>query len=376
VQASYLASRQRNPVGTLAPALSSGDAIFNLHTAQVTVSYLPDVFGLLRNQSNVQQAMVDSQRFQVEAAYQTLIGKLVLTAIQQAALRAQLDASESQLRAQQQQLRVLGHQAELGAIAQAEVLSQQTALAQTEAGLPALRKALAQQQHLLAVLSGAMPADLIQADFRLEEFHLPEDLPLCLPGALVAHRPDIQAAAAQLRAAAASVGVAWTSRLPQFTLDATLGGTSTRLAQLFSPGNVFWNLGIAASQTVFDGSGLEHRQRAAEATLEQAQALYRSAVLNAFQNVADVLQALQHDTETLAAAGRAAEAASGSARVARQVMLLGASSSLPMLLAEQAEQQARLAVIQAQASRQADTVALYQALGGGWWSREEPTSPP
>ena len=116
---------------------------------------------------------------------------------------------------------------------------------------------------------------------------------------------------------------------------------------------------------------MEHRQKSAEALLDQAKAQYRGTVLTAFQNVADSLQALQGDARAVDAAMAVDQAAGRSLAAAQKQLSLGEGSVLPVLQAEQAQLQARAAVTQARAARLADTAALYQALGGGWWNRSD-----
>jgi NodT family efflux transporter outer membrane factor (OMF) lipoprotein len=216
----------------------------------------------------------------------------------------------------------------------------------------------------LAVLTGHLPADLKPPDLQLEQLVLPADLPLGVPSQLIERRPDVRAAEAQLHAATAQVGVATANLLPQFTITGNIGSSATAMGDLFKAGTGFWSLGANATQTLFAGGTLLHRKRAADAALDQAAALYKSAVLTAFQNVADALHALDADADSLNAAGRAEDAAQKSLDVARHQVELGAVSYLALLLAEQTYEQAAIALIQARASRFTDTAALFQALGG------------
>jgi NodT family efflux transporter outer membrane factor (OMF) lipoprotein len=269
---------------------------------------------------------------------------------------------------ERESLKILEHQYEIGAIARLDVMAQESALASTEATLPGLQKQLAQERDLLAVLVGRLPSDEPVERFTLEDLTLPQDLPLSVPAALVRQRPDVLQAEAQLHSATAQVGVALANMLPEISLTGSAGGTSTALSQLFASGNTFWSGGGTLSQTLFAGGTLWHRKRAADAALDQAGAQYRSTVLAAFQQVADTLHALQLDADTEAAAGRAERAAADSLPVVRHNVELGSVSYLALLQSQQSYQQARLALAQARASRFADTAALFQALGGGWWN--------
>ncbi|HTD03022.1 efflux transporter outer membrane subunit [Undibacterium sp.] len=369
----HLAPTRQSIAPDLASPADLGNRIYTLHTAQLNISYVPDVFGGNRRQVESLDAQTQAQRFQREAVYLTLTSNLVAAAIQEASLREQITATRAVIALAARQLEMIRKQKALGQLAAADVAAQETVLAQAQASLPPLEKQLAQQRHLLAVLAGRFPSEDISARFELSSFTLPQELPLSLPSRLVEQRPDIRAAEAQWHAASAQVGVAIANRLPNITLTGSVGSSALELSKLFS-GTGFWNIGADLAQSVFDGGTLRHRQRAAEAAYEQAAAQYRGTVLVAFQNVADTLQAIQSDASTLAAATVAERAAGNSLAIARRQWELGASSIVPVLIAEQAHQQTAIALVQAQASRYTDTAALFQALGGGWWNRKDAAS--
>jgi NodT family efflux transporter outer membrane factor (OMF) lipoprotein len=364
VQAGFDAERQRNAVGVLAPTLSSGTALFNLFTPQVTVSYVPDVFGANRRQVESLQAQAEASRFTLDATYLTLTANVVTTAIQEAGLRAQIAATSHAIELERDALSVLRRQLDLGAVAEVDVFAQDAALAQLEGTLPPLHKQWHQARDSLAILTGHLPADFKPASFELDQLLLPTDLPLGVPSQLVERRPDVRAAEAQLHSATAEVGVAIANMLPQVVITGNLGSSATLMSDLFKPGTGFWSIGANATQTLFAGGTLLHRKRAAEAALDQAASTYRSTVLTAFQNVADALHALDTDADAQSAASRAAEAAEKSLAVAHRELELGSVSYLALLSAEQAYQQAVVSLAQARANRYADTAALFQALGG------------
>jgi len=364
VQGDFNASRNRNATGVLAPNLASGTALYNLFTPQVTVSYVPDIFGANRRQVESLAAQAEASRFQLDATYLTLTANVVAAAIQDAGLRAQISATERVISLEQESLGVLKRQLELGSIAEADVYAQQAALAQLQATLPPLQRQLHQTRDQLAVLTGHLPAESKPINLELDNLVLPVDLPLGVPSQLVERRPDVMAAEAQLHSATAQVGVAIANFLPQITITGDIGSSATALSDLFKAGTGFWNVGANATQTLFQGGTLLHRKRAADAALEQAAAAYKSAVLTAFQNAADALHALHTDADALNAARRAASAAQKSLDVTRHELALGSVSYLALIVSEQSYQQATIALIQARASRFADTVALFQALGG------------
>jgi NodT family efflux transporter outer membrane factor (OMF) lipoprotein len=371
IEASFSPSRQKNPTGSVAPTAASGTPIFSLYTAQVSVSYVPDVFGGTRRQVESLTAQGDAQRFQLEATYLTLTANVVAAAVQEASLRAQIAATQEIVGIESELLALLRRQSALGQIAQADVVAQEAALAQTEQSVFPLQKQLVQERDLLAALAGRFPSEAPAERFDLATLQLPQELPLSLPAKLVEQRPDVRAAEANLHAASAQIGVAVANRLPNITLSASDGSTATRLGGLFTPGNGFWSLAASLTQPIFTGGSLLHRQRAAEAAYDQAAAQYRGAVITAFQNVADTLRALAIDADALQAAVRAEHAAAESLDIARRRVQLGQASYLSLLNAQQTYQQARISLVQAQSSRFADTAALFQALGGGWWNRTD-----
>jgi len=364
VQASLDAQRQQNAVGVLAPTLSSGTALFNLYTPQVTVSYVPDIFGANRRQVESLEAQAEASRFELDATYLTLTDNVVTAAITEAGLRAQIAATQRVIALERESLALLHRQLELGAVAEADVYAQDAALAQLEGTLPPLSKQLHQTRDSLAVLTGRLPSEEKPVTFELAQLTLPTDLPLGVPSQLIERRPDVRAAEAQLHAATAEVGLAIANMLPQVVITGDAGSAATLMSDLLKPGTRFWSIGADATQTLFEGGTLLHKKRAADAAVKQAAAAYRSTVLTAFQNVADALHALDSDAEALKAASRAEAAAQKSLGVAHHQLELGAVSYPALLSSELAYQQALASSSQARANRFADTAALFQALGG------------
>ena len=270
------------------------------------------------------------------------------------------------IKIEQNLLSLLRQQYALGSVAQADVLTQEAALAQVMQLLPPLEKALAQQRDLLTALAGQYSTAEVPETFNLNSLTLPSNLPLTLPGKFVRQRPDVRAAEANMHSASAQIGVAIAARLPNVTLGGNGGYTAYSFAQLFTPGTGWYTLAADVTQPIFQGFTLLNKQKAAEAGLGQAEALYRQAVITAFQNVADALYALDADAEALAATANAETAAKRTLDLTQRQFDLGAINGLNLLAARSAWQQAVLARVQAQAARYTDTVALFQALGGAW----------
>jgi NodT family efflux transporter outer membrane factor (OMF) lipoprotein len=370
VGASFGAS-QNQTSAAVSSTPSSGASIFGLFTGLLTVAFIPDLWGGTRRAAESLDAQAEQQCFLLEAAYLTLASNVVVAAVAEASLRGQIAATERTVEIQRQTLALLQRRLAIGQGAVADVATQQAALAQSEAALPPLRNQLSQQRNLLAQLTGRTTAHVPEETFELSALHLPQEIPVSLPSRMVEQRPDVRAAEANVHAAGASVGVSIANMLPQLSLGLNYGSTALSSDQLFNPAlgpTVF--AGGTIVQTLLDGGALSAKRRAAEAAWEQSKAQYRSAVLTAFRNVADSLRALEFDAMTLKAAADAERAAQLSLDIARRRLAAGDAGILDILNAELTYQQAVVTRVQAQASRFADTAALYQSLGGGWWNRD------
>lgn len=365
-------SREKDATGALAPVPSNNASTYTLVTPQVSVSYVPDVFGLTKRTVESAAAQEQASRYQMLAVDITLTSNVAQAAITEASIEDQIATTNELIGIGRQILSLLQYQKSTGYAAGTDVAAQETQLAQLEATLPPLLKQRDQQKDLIAVLTGGYPVEAVGDKFTLADFTLPSNLPLSLPSTLVEQRPDVLQAQANMHSASAQIGVATANRLPNITLSANAGNTALAIGQLFGPGTGFWNIGAALLAPIFDGGTRLHQQRGAVAAYKQSAEQYRGTVLTAFQNVADTLAALQHDAETLQADAKAADAAKASLDLARLQYKDGYAAYLSVLNADQAYQQARLAQVQAEADRFTDTAALFQALGGGWWHRPDP----
>lgn len=362
---------QREKTSTAPLGHNGSGSTFNLFNASVSVSYALDLFGGGRREVESLAAATEFQRFQLEGTYLTLTANVVTAAVQEASLRAQIAATGDILAIERQQLDIVQRQFALGGVSKADELAQQAQVAQTAATLPPLQKQLAQVQNQLADLAGALPSEGAGASFELASLNLPERLPVSLPSKLVEQRPDIRAAEATLHQASAQIGVATANELPQITLTGSLGTETNRFSDLFKHGTGVWSLGAGLLQPLFDAGQLRHEKQAAVAAYDKAAADYRTTVLAAFQNVADSLRALQYDADALAADAAAERAAAASLDIARDQLRTGAITYQTLLTAERTYEQARISLVQAEGARYADTAALFQALGGGWWNRQD-----
>jgi NodT family efflux transporter outer membrane factor (OMF) lipoprotein len=353
------------------PLQPSVPLYYRFYTAQLSVGFVPDVFGANRRQVESLAAQRDAQRFALEATYITLASNVVAAAIQEASVRAQLEATRQIIAADEHSLQILRDQFRLGFAMRIDVAAQEAALAQAQALLPPLQSQFEQTRDLLRALAGNLPNQDAAESFELDALRLPPEVPLSLPAKLIEQRPDVRAAEAQLHSANAQVGVAVAAMLPQFSINGTAGGAADQIPWLFRGGGPFWTLTGGVNQPLFEGGTLLHTKRAADAALKQAANQYQTTVIAAYQNVADTLHASLSDAEALAGAVEAESASKVAYDLTRRQMEVGYVNSLALLSAETTYEQALLVRVQAQATRYGDTIALFQALGGGWWNRKE-----
>ena len=372
LDANFSVTRQKF-TGASFGAPEFGSSIFTLYNASVSASYNFDIFGATRRAVEASQAQLNYQRFLLEAAHLTLSSNIVTTAVQQASLRARIRATDEIVAAEVEQVKLMERRVQLGGAALPELLAQQAQLAQTRTTLPPLGRELAQSRHQMAVLAGKFPSEAARLpEFELSDLTLPLELPVSLPSGLVHQRPDILASEELLHQASAEVGVATANMYPKITLTGSYGPQTTSFSDLFAGGASVWSIGAGILQPIFHGGELSAKRRAALAAYDQAEAQYRVTVLQAFQNVADVLRALDLDAQALQAQADAERANRDSLELIRKQYGFGAVPYLNLLDAERQYLQVRITLAQAQAARFADTAALFQALGGGWWDQEQP----
>ena len=364
VDAGYQAERARVSNALSSPLADVSDTLYTLHTSQLSVTYPLDLFGGQRSRIRSAAAATAVTAARRDAARTSVVANLVLAVIEQAALQAQATAAETAIRYNRDILALLRRRQALGEIGAADVAAQASALATAEAVLPPLQRQAQHQRALIATLIGTAPGAATLDLPPLSELHLPTELPVALPADLVAARPDVRAAAAQMEGAAADLGTAIAARLPSLTLSGNAGGSAQQFERMFATGNPFYALIGGLTAPIFHAGALRHQQRAAEAALDLAKAQYRGAALQAFVDVDDALAGLRSDATALDAATRARDAADQSLGFTHRQLQLGGVGTLALLNASAAAAQASAARIQAEAARLADTVALFQAVGG------------
>lgn len=372
IDGQFSATRQKIDSGSFGNP-GGGSAIYNLFNASVGVTYALDFFGAARRTIEAQGALNEAQQFQYEGTYQTLAANVVTAAVQEARLRALISGKRKVIGDLERQYGINTKQFELGAVGKSEVLTAQASLAGERAVLPALELELSRTQNQLAVLLGKTPGEHVATDFDLSELKLPQDVPLSLPSELVRQRPDVRAAEAMLHQASANIGVATAAQLPQILINGSYGTQASQIENLFE--TTIWSVGANITQPLFRAGQLRARKRAAVAAYAEAQANYKLAVLQGFQNVADTLRALETGAQVLEAQYQSAEAAQKALELAEKQYSLGVISYLDVLTMQRQATLAKTGLVQALADRYQNTAALFLALGGGWWNRDEQTQP-
>jgi NodT family efflux transporter outer membrane factor (OMF) lipoprotein len=353
-----------------------GSDTYNLYNTSVNVTYKLDVFGGARRAVEGARAQAEVAQFQLEGAYLSLTANVVTGAVKEAALRAQMQATEEILKAQINLAEVTEKQLKIGTVNKIDLTSQQTLVASSQVDLFNYERNLAFARNQLALLVGELPSNANIAKFDLSNLHLPEKLPLSIPSSLVRQRPDVRAAEAQLKAQNAFVGVATANLLPQFNITGSIGSAALTSAALFGPNSTLWSIGGGILQPLFQGGRLLAQRRGAIANYEQAAFQYQATVLNAFQEVANALRALETGAQALKSASDAERYAYETLDLVQQQYKLGTASYLAVLNYQNQYQQAKVKSVAAQATRFSDTAALFSALGGGWWNREGPAFKP
>jgi NodT family efflux transporter outer membrane factor (OMF) lipoprotein len=345
-------------------------ATANRYNIGPSLAYDLDVFGQIRRTIESQAARTDQAKHQALNVHITLVNQVVLAAFDYAASAEEIEVTRrlvDELQAQYDLTQVLEN---AGKTTRSDTLQAKAQLENTRAGLPGLEKQLDIYRNTLLRLTGKAPDSGPLPPLGLRDFALPAQLPVSLPARLVRQRPDVLEAEDTLHQASAEVGVAEAARFPSFNISAEYAQQSGKTSDLFTKAAQIWSLGLNITQPVFEGGRLRAREKEARQRFLQAQAQYRGTVIDAFVEVANAMQALQHDTDSYNARNTALEAARANRDLARVQFERGRVSELVVLTAEQQYQSGVLTQVQADAQRFTDAANLFLALGGGWWNAQ------
>ena len=337
---------------------------FNFFSLGPSLNFVLDTSGAVRRTIEEQQAQTEAQQDQVDQTYLTLTGNVALQALAIAATHEQIKTVGALIADDSENLRLVTTAQQAGSATEVDRLNAASQLANDQTLLPPLEHQLRVAQHALSVLMGRYPANWTPPDFELEDFMLPESIPLTLPAELAHRRPDIRAAEAQLHAATAAVGVAAANLYPQITLSASASLESTTLGQLFSASSTAGSVAGNLAAPLFDHGALRARRRAAAAAARAALDTYEQTVLRSFAQVADQLEALDQDAALNRAQQQAVQVSAKNLSLTRESYSDGYTGILQVLEAERLNQRAQLGLVQARVGRYEDTMRLLLALGG------------
>jgi len=329
-----------------------------------TVSYTLDYTGGIARSVEQQEAQAEAVHQQLDAAYLAVSGQAVMQTLGIASTRAQIATVETILEQDRDNLRLVRTAFENGSVARIDVVSAESQIASDSALLPPLRQDLARAHHALSLALGRLPENELPPDLELAQIALPLEVPVSLPSELAHRRPDILAAEARLHAATSAVGIAESNLYPKIQLTATVGQQAVTPGGLFDHSSTAWSLLSGLTMPLFDGGSLRAEKRAAVDAMRASAASYEQTVLEAFTQVADLLEALSHDAEQLDAQDEAQRAAEANLSLTRAAYQEGNVGILQVLDAQRSYQQARLGYVKAVAQRYLDTVQLFLALGG------------
>lgn len=366
--------RQKSSGGNSSNGVSGSGRVSNFYSVGPGVGYSLDLFGGTRRQIEQQEALADSQAYNVRAAYLALTGNVVTQAIAIASAREQIVATQEIIANDLRNLELVQAKYKGGKASLLDVRTAETQLANSQVRLPSLELQLSQGEHALTVLTGRFPAQWTPPAFKLANFTLPENLPLSLPSSLVRQRPDILQAEASLHAASAAVGVATANMYPDITLSAGSSFGSSAMGQLFNASSAAWSLAAGLSAPVFEGGTLEANRQAALENYRASAAIYQQTVLEGFAQVADQLKAVETDGLLMRQQRIALDTASDTLRMQRLSYREGKSNLVDLVNAQRSYAQARISYAGAAAQRFTDTASLFVALGGGWWNEPVKTA--
>jgi NodT family efflux transporter outer membrane factor (OMF) lipoprotein len=355
---------RESPVSNSVAASGKNSLVTSMFDIGPLITYTPDLFGLNRRLVEEDVALAENQRYQLAAAYLTLTADSVTQAVTISSTVAQIDAVNDIIAVDEHNLDLVRIAFAAGSVARTDVLSAESQLANDRTLLPPLGQQLSVAQHALSVLVGKTPAEWSPPPFDLEMLTLPGELPVTVPSQLVHERPDILSAEAQLHAVSAAIGVATAQLYPSVTLSPSWTLQTATIEGRFAGPDIAAEMAGAIAAPIFHGGTLKALQRAAVDAYEGELNVYRQTVLQAFGQVADVLRALQHDTELLGAESTAATASKASLDLSQAAYAAGRGSLVQVLDAQRLYAQALQGYAHAKGQRYLDSVLLFEAMGG------------
>ncbi len=335
------------------------------YDATLSASYEVDFWGVNRNTADAAALAARASRFDAATVMLTTQASLANTYFDIIATREQLRVQNENLQAATRILTVIRAQVAAGTATELDLAQQETVVAQQQAQIPSLRQSISQNTNALAVLLGITPEQVSVAPTGLDALAIPSTAP-GLPSELLARRPDVLYAEAQLASANADVAAARGALLPSVTLSASGGFGSAVLGTLLRPEAQVWSLAASVTQTIFDGGAKRGQVELSEAQAEALVVAYRRAIVEALADVEDTLVALRETTEQERLRRDAAARAERAATIAEAQLRAGTINLITLLNTQQSLFSARISLVDARLARLQAAVGLFRALGGGW----------
>ncbi len=354
------------PSVSLSGALRNTNSVTRSQDVQFSLggTWEPDVWGRLERAVTSATANAEATAGDLATATLSAQGELVGNYLLLRQTDEQRRLLASAIRDYQRVLEITQNRYNAGVAPRTDVLQAQTQLSNAQSDMEGLQRIRAQLEHAIAVLIGEPPSGFSIAPVAWTP--VVPDVPLVIPSELLQRRPDIAAAERRVAAANEQIGIARSAYFPSISLGASEGIAAGTVAALASNPVTLWSIGVSMTQTIFNAGLVKNRIAGAEAGYDAAVARYRQTVLAAFQSVEDQLVA----TRVLAQQEVFLTEATKAAGLAEQQQLnryrAGQVSFLEVSAAQTAALNARRALVQQQGNRQVASVALIQALGGGW----------
>ncbi len=358
-------SRQRQ----ISPS-SGGTLLYNAFAAGLNATYELDFWGENRAIRSAALAAADASRYDRETVDLTVMSGIADTYFSVLALRDRLRIARANLASAQETLEGLETDEQAGVSTALDVAQQDTVVATVAAIIPPLEQQERQQLDALAILVGQTPQSFSVTASSLSGMSAPA-VTAGVPSQLLARRPDVANAEAQLISANADIRAARAAFFPTIDLTASGGYESKSLATLLEPGSRVFSLSAGLTQPIFRGGSVLGEYRLSKARYDELLADYHKAVISAFGNVEDSLTAVDDTGEQLQREQIATDKARGAYQMSQDQFHAGTVNILTVLTTENSSFTAQDALAQAQLAHLQALVGLFNALGGGWSSAQE-----
>ena len=344
---------------------STANSFFNGGGLSASAAWNLDFWGSYRRQTEAARAELLATKWAQRATRSALVEGVALAYFEMRSLDAQLEITQSTIKARKESLQLTLALEQHGAASLADVRQAEELLHVAQANLPELRLQIAGQENMLSVLLGHNPGT-IERGLSVEKQPHPEQIPVGIPSQLLERRPDIQQAEAKLIAGNARIGVAKAQFFPNISLTSLGGSVSSQLNSVFDAKNSYWYASTSLTQPIFSGGRIRNNYRLSVAQQQEMILAYRNTILNALKDVSNSLVAYQETRGRRVELAAQVDSAADAVRLARLRYSGGNTSYLEVLTTDTDLYSAQLLLAQAQQQEAFSIVQLYVALGGGW----------